>query len=282
MSANEEDRIVTELLDIAARAGEAIARVYATNFDVDYKSPNDPVTLADRQANEIICQAIDRMLPGVPIVAEESDPASYGSWRDALSVFFVDPLDGTRDFVKRNGEFVVMIGLAESGRSKLGVIHAPATGRSFAGGDNVPSFEAIRSGGHVDKKPLRVSELTDLSQAELVVSRSRPSAKLMEIARGLGIAKVTELGSAGLKALRVASGEADIYAHGGTAGSRWDSCAPEAITRAAGGVTTDLEGSPIDYRAASLENTGGILVTNGKIHARMLEAVRELAAAKHA
>ena len=275
----EDERLVTELLDVAARAASAILRVYATDFGVDYKSANDPVTIADREANGIICDTLTRAFPGIPVVAEESDPTTYADFREAPAAFFVDPLDGTRDFVKRNGEFVVMIGLAEGGRATHGVIHAPATGRAFAGGGALGAFEAIGHGTlQAVRRPLRVSDVRTMKEARLVVSRSRPSKALLDAARALGIAEVTELGSAGLKALRVASGESELYAHGGVAGSRWDACAPEAITRAAGGVTTDLDGAPIDYRGASLENDRGIVVSNGHLHEAMLAALANLGA----
>lgn len=276
----EDESVLNELLSIASRAAAAIVRVYATDFGVDYKSPNDPVTLADREANGIICDALARAFPGVPVVAEESPPESYAGFRDADAAFFVDPLDGTRDFVKRNGEFVVMIGMAEAGRAKYGAIHAPATGRAFAGGGAIGAFEAIAHGTpQATRRVIRVSDARAMTSARLVVSRSRPSAKLLAIARELGIAEVTELGSAGLKALRVASGECELYAHGGVAGSRWDACAPEAITRAAGGVTTDLDGALIDYRGPALENDRGIVVSNGHLHEAMLAALAELARA---
>ncbi|HWL84190.1 MAG TPA: 3'(2'),5'-bisphosphate nucleotidase CysQ [Polyangiaceae bacterium] len=267
----KDERTLSELLRIAARASETIARIYATNFSVDYKSAHDPVTIADREANAIICEALAKAFPGVPVVAEESDPAAYGNWREASSAFFVDPLDGTRDFVKKNGEFAVMIGLAEGGRAKLGVIHAPATGRGFAGGESVPAFEWLPGAG--EKKPIRVSSTTDLGAAHLLVSRSRPSEILTDIAGKLGVAKTSMMGSAGLKALAVARGEAELYAHLGQAGWRWDTCAPEAIVRGAGGVSTDARGNSIDYRSPALENSEGLVMSNGILHDAMLAAI---------
>ncbi len=276
MKPNENDEsTLSELLRIAARAAETIARIYATDFAVDFKGEQDPVTVADREANGIICEALAKSFPGVPVVAEESPAEAYAGWRDASAVFFVDPLDGTRDFVKKNGEFAVMIGFAEDGRAKLGAIHAPATGRSFAGGDAVPSYEWLAQ--TQEKKPIRVSSLADFREAHLVLSRSRPSPSLTAIAGRLGLKKVTALGSAGIKALTVARGEADIYAHLGQAGWRWDTCAPEAIARGAGGTSTDAHGKELDYRSAQLETSTGLVISNGVLHDAMLAAIaREL------
>ena len=125
--------LVDDLLEIAREAAAIINQVYAAPFEVEYKTPRDPVTLADRRANDHICTRLEAAFPGVPIVAEESDPASFADFRAATRVFFVDPLDGTREFVKRNGEFVVMIGLLDGDRPEAGVIHAPATGESWLG-----------------------------------------------------------------------------------------------------------------------------------------------------
>jgi len=265
-----DERTLDELLRIADRAAAAIARVYTTDFAVEYKAAHDPVTIADREANGIIVEELTKVFPGVPVVAEESDPSTYAQWRDSDAVFFVDPLDGTRDFVKKNGEFAVMIGLAENGRAKLGAIHAPATGRRFGGGVNVPTFELDAAGA---KTPVRVSSVKELREASLVLSRSRPSEDLVRIAGELGVKSVAPLGSAGIKALAVATAAAEIYSHLGQAGWRWDACAPEAIVLGAGGRTSDARGDAIDYRAESLENKSGIVMTNGHLHDAMIKAI---------
>src|SRR4029077_18943512 len=134
------DRSMTDLakvaetaLRIALEASDVVNRVYATPFEVEFKGKDDPVTRADREANELACERLARAFPGVAIVAEESDPRSYAGFARHDRVWFVDPLDGTREFVARNGEFAVMLGLAEGGRALVGVIVAPAWGRAFVG-----------------------------------------------------------------------------------------------------------------------------------------------------
>src|SRR6188474_536750 len=114
------------MVRIANAAAQVVMEVYAQPFSVDYKGPHDPVTEADRRANTLIVEQLTRDFPGVPIVAEESEPQTFAEFRKSDRVFFVDPVDGTREFIDRNGEFVVMIGLVEGARALAAVIDAPA------------------------------------------------------------------------------------------------------------------------------------------------------------
>jgi 3'(2'), 5'-bisphosphate nucleotidase len=262
------------VLTLAQDAAALIARMYEQDLVVSFKGKDDPVTEADRAANTLICAALGSRYPGMPIVAEESDPATYAAFANARAAWFVDPLDGTRDFVKKNGEFAVMVGLAEDGRATLGVIVMPVGGRAFVGGVDVPAFEAGLDG---TKTSLHVSAVASLTKAELVVSRSRHVGRFEDAAAQFGVRKVTPCGSAGVKAARVATGEADVYAQPGRAGKLWDACAPEAIVVAAGGRVSDATGQPIDYRAKTLDNDRGLLVTNALLHAPMLELLRRTA-----
>ena len=259
--------VLTRALAIAAEASVIVMDVYTGGgaFDVEYKGKNDPVTRADKLANLHITRALAAAFPGVPIVAEESDPAAYAGFEAAPSAFFVDPLDGTREFVAKNGQFAVMIGLAEEGRATLGVVAWPALGRTFAG-EGGRAFE-VTAGVTRD---VRVSATAALAQARVVVSRSHRAERTGELLAQLGAAKVDHVGSAGVKGTLVACGEADVYVHPGVAGKRWDSCAPEAIVRAAGGEVTDALGIPFDYRTTSLVNADGMLATNGLLHAAVL------------
>ncbi len=257
--------VLERALALAAEASAIVMRVYAADFAVEYKGKDDPVTRADKLANEHITRGLAAAFPGVPIVAEESDPAAFAGFEAQPSAFFVDPLDGTREFVAKNGQFAVMIGLAENGRATLGVVACPALARTFAGADGV-AFEL--AGG--ERRPLKVSRAGALEAARVVVSRARRSEATEAIVLRLGAARTDRVGSAGVKGTRVACGEAEVYVHAGVAGQRWDSCAPEAIVRAAGGAVTDATGAPIDYRAPSLTNAAGILMTNGVLHAAVL------------
>jgi 3'(2'), 5'-bisphosphate nucleotidase len=257
-------------LSIAQDAAEFVLRVYAEPFSVDYKADNDPVTRGDREANAFIVDGLSRAFPGVPVVAEESDPATYGAFAGADAAWFVDPLDGTREFVARNGEFAVMIGLAEYGRAVMGVIVAPVWGRSFLGVVGEGAWEVTGSGVSA---PIHVSSRDAPRDAVVVVSRSHGSGRVASILAGLGTADPVRHGSSGLKGVLVALGRCDAYVQSGFAGMRWDACATEALVCAAGGACTDANGEPFEYGSGELTNRNGLLATNGRLHVALINAL---------
>jgi 3'(2'), 5'-bisphosphate nucleotidase len=257
-------------LKVAQKAAEIVMRVYATPFGVDYKGKDDPVTQADREANAFIVGELARAYPGVPVVAEESDPETFAGYADAEAAWFVDPLDGTREFVAKNGEFAVMIGLAIAGRAVCGAIVCPADGRrarSLAGVVGQGAFELHPDGA---RTPIRVSSQADVTHARAVVSRSHRPPFFDDAMRAVGAAAVVPTGSSGVKAARVALGDADAYLQPGPAGMLWDACAPDALVRAAGGLLTDAHGQDFDYRAKDVVNHRGLVATNGALHAAVI------------
>ncbi len=256
--------LVRELVGIAARAGELVLHSYRTTFEVAFKGPNDPVTSADRASNELICDALSRAFPGCPIVAEESDPRTFESYRDADSVFFVDPIDGTQEFVDGTGEFVVMIGLVKDWRAVAGVIHSPVSGHFWVGEVGSGAFVVE---GEASVRAIAPSRVTELSRSKILVSRREPVPSALQ---ALGAATLGSLGSAGLKGAMVAVGQADAYVAPNQAGKRWDACALDALVCAAGGCVTDAFGRPIDYRGVSLANDRGMVVSNGALHSSIL------------
>jgi 3'(2'), 5'-bisphosphate nucleotidase len=257
-------------LAAAREASDLVMRVYATPFDVAYKGKDDPVTRADQESNALLCDRLARAFPGIPIVAEESDPATYAGFASADAAWFVDPLDGTREFVARNGEFAVMIGLAERGRATLGVITAPAWERAYFGIVGEGAWEVDAEGR---RTPIHVSKRAAIEEASMVVSRSRSSPKVVAHAEAIGVRQVVPLGSSGLKAAVVAAGLHDVYLQPGRAGMRWDACSSDALVHAAGGRFTELSGALVDYACPDLANTGGVLATNGLLHASVLAAL---------
>jgi len=265
------------LLAIAREAARAILQVYEHPFDVDYKGPRDPITEADRRSNELICQRLAQLYPYVPVVAEESPEGAWQHYRASESVFFVDPLDGTREFVARTDAFVVMIGLLEGERPTHGVLHAPVSGKSWVGQTSGGAWEVAADGSI---RELRLTPAESLTTATVASSRSHPDSLLERAISHLGPREVKPIYSAGLKAAAVASGEADIYLAPESAGFRWDSCAPEAIVTAVGGRYTDAAGRLLDYRAAKLENDGGIVAAAPALHAQVIAALRELTPAR--
>ena len=265
-------RAVEPALAAAREAGDIIMGVYAAPFEVMYKSKDDPVTRADHEANALLCERLSGVLPGVPIVAEESDPSTYAGFAGARAAWFVDPLDGTREFVAHNGEFAVMIGLAENGRATLGIIVAPAWGRAFVGVVGEGAWEVLPAGS---RAAIHVTTRDSLDDATIVVSRSRASPQITALASRTGARAPVPHGSSGLKAVLVAIGANDVYVQPGPAGMRWDACASEALVRAAGGELTDARGAPIDYATPDLVNSRGLLATNGRLHRRVVDALKQ-------
>ncbi len=259
---------------VLAAAREASAIVmgdYTTAFAVDYKVKDDPVTRADREANALLCERIGAAFPGVPIVAEESDPSTYAGFGKADAAWFVDPLDGTREFVARNGEFAVMIGLAERGRATMSVMVAPVWGRSFVGIVGEGAWEVADDGS---MRPIHVSTRTSLAGSSILVSRSRTPPQLASLVASIGAGQARIHGSSGLKAALVALGVDDVYLQQGSAGMRWDACASEALVVAAGGACTEADGTPFDYASGELLNARGLVADNGLLHAAILDALR--------
>lgn len=262
-----EDEVAT-LVGIAAEAAELVFRIYQTPFEVDYKGPRDPVTLADRSANELICKRLETAFPGVPVVAEESAPEAFAGYQSAERIFFVDPVDGTREFVAKNGEFVVMIGVVEGDRATASVIHAPASGIAWVGLEGHGAFRLSPGEG---KTKIHVSDCAELSRVRAVVSRSHRTATVERAVNELGAGSILQQGSAGLKGARVAEASADAYVAPFHAGQRWDVCACDALVHAAGGRVTDAYGAPIAYRAPTLAQDTGVVVSNGLVHDALLE-----------
>jgi 3'(2'), 5'-bisphosphate nucleotidase len=257
-------------LAAAREASALILQVYSGAFDVEYKAKDDPVTIADKRANALLVERLTAAFPGVPVVAEESDPASYAAYRGAPEAWFVDPLDGTREFVARNGEFAVMLGLAEKGRATVGVVVAPAWGRAFVGVVGEGAWEVAADGS---TKPIHVTARAQIAGASVVVSRSRAPARVQAFVATMGAAPPVPHGSSGLKGVLVATGVHDVYMQPGRAGMRWDACATEALVVAAGGKCTEMDGAPLDYANDEIENARGLLATNGLLHAAVVEAL---------
>ena len=242
--------------NLALEAGRILMQIYETDFSVQYKGATDPVTEADRLANDFLVAALRKRFPDDGVVAEESPDIS-----DALRhgrCWYVDPLDGTKEFVARNGEFAVMLGLAIEGRAALGVVYQPVTDKLYSG--VVGSGAQLRAGAQT--RALRVSSQADPAKLRLVVSRSHRSSDIDKVAQRLGIAEERRSGSVGLKVGLIAEREADLYVHTSDKSSAWDACGPEAVVRAADGRFSDLNGDDFVYGGHDLRTARGILACN--------------------
>jgi 3'(2'), 5'-bisphosphate nucleotidase len=235
----------------ALKAGEAILEVYATPFDVQQKLDKTPVTEADLAAERIIVAMLREAFPDIPVVSEELVD-SEGLPPSSARFWVVDPLDGTREFVARNGEFAVLIGLVEDGRPVLGVVHGPAVGVTYAACG--PST-ATRQHGGGRPEPIHARAPSD----GLVVVHSRShenSRRLAEFLQDYPVRERRKCGSA-LKFGVIAAGEADLYPRFGTT-MEWDTAAGQAVLEAAGGRVETLAGNRLSYGKPGLKNDGFI------------------------
>jgi 3'(2'), 5'-bisphosphate nucleotidase len=232
--------LADSLMPIAERAGAAIMRIYGSGFTVQHKDDNSPLTTADLESQRVIMEGLKRITPEVPILSEESAAAPWTERQTWRELWVVDPLDGTREFVKRNGEFTVNIALIVEHEPLLGIVAAPAQEIIFWGIAGVGAFsrrhggEARRIQTSVPQQPVRV-----------VGSRSHPSPQTAAYLNRLGPHTMSGVGSS-LKFCLLAEGKADLYPRFG-ATSEWDTAAGQAVLEAAGGHVTRMDGHRMRY-----------------------------------
>ncbi|HSI50749.1 MAG TPA: 3'(2'),5'-bisphosphate nucleotidase CysQ [Ideonella sp.] len=244
--------LLSQLTPLIRDAGKVIMDIYATDFDVTKKGDESPVTQADQKAEDVILAGLAKIAPGVPVVAEEAVAA--GKIPDVSDRFFlVDPLDGTKEFISRNGEFTVNIALIENGKPVLGLVFAPAVGgaagRLFTGAAGLGAWlEDAEGKREIKTRAVPAEGLT------VVASRSHGDETALDaFLNGRAVASRTNAGSS-LKLCLVAAGEADLYPRLGRT-MEWDIAAGDAVLRAAGGrVTVVADGADLRYGKPGFDN----------------------------
>ena len=232
--------LAESLLPIVAQAGAAIMKVYDGGFTVQQKEDDSPLTLADLESQRVILDGLTRITPDIPILSEESAAAPWAERRTWRELWVVDPLDGTREFVKRNGEFTVNVALVIDHEPVLGVVSAPAQGLVYWGAQGLGAFTehrgAVRTAIHAasPQRPLRV-----------VGSRSHASKETAAYLEKVAEHVMTGVGSS-LKFCLLAEGKAELYPRFGPT-SEWDTAAGQAVLEAAGGQVTRLDGHKLRY-----------------------------------
>lgn len=252
---------------IARGAGDILRGFYRGEYDVGVKAGEEPVTEADRAANEYIVRALREEFPNDGILAEES--SDIEGVADAARIWMVDPMDGTREFIDHTDEFAVMIGLAIEGLPVLGVVMQPATDVLYRGivGEGAQEVRGT------SVAPLVCNATADFEKLRLIVSRSHMPKIVRQIADDLGIQDFLRSGSVGLKIGKISTGICDVYVHPVAGTKLWDACAPEAVLHAAGGRITDCDGNPLVYDPGNLINERGLLASNGSVHEQLVDAV---------
>jgi 3'(2'),5'-bisphosphate nucleotidase len=237
--------MLDKLTDIALEAGAAILAVYAReDFAARAKDDGSPVTDADAAAEALILARLRALYPDIPVVAEEE--AAAGAIAEAGTRFFlVDPLDGTKEFLSRNGDFTVNIALIEEGRPVCGVVYAPAHGLIYVGDDRAGARMAdIVDGAVQNWRPISV-RCPPQDGLAVIASRSHMSPETSAFVEKFPVAELVSAGSS-LKFCRVAAGEADLYPRLGRT-MEWDTAAGDAVLRAAGGRVCTMSGEPLLY-----------------------------------
>lgn len=266
-------KVLDRVESIVSDAGKILRKHHDMPDQIEWKDVNDPVTAADRAVNQFLVTAFHEVFPGDAILSEES--------KDDLSriqnqrVWCIDPLDGTKEFIARNGEFSIMVGLAVEGTAVLGVVYQPVLAVMYSG--------IRQEGGKVSEegrsRPLRVSQEADPQHLRLLVSRSHRNPVTDKIKTVLGIAKERISGSVGIKCGLIADDKADLYLHPAPGTKEWDTCAPEAILSSAGGRMTDCWGRPLRYNQADVRRRYGLVASNGVCHElvvdRMISALSQ-------
>ena len=239
--------LLERVATIARDAGRVVMAVYATDFDAVAKGDASPVTVADERAEAMIVAALQALAPAIPIVAEEAVAAGHVPVVGER-FWLVDPLDGTKEFIKRNGEFTVNIALIENGRPVLGVVCAPALGRMYAGAADSGAYLLDGAG----RRPLRCREVPPEGLTVVASASHGDPGLLDDYLCGRPVAALRAIGSS-LKLCLVAAGEADLYPRFGRT-MEWDIAAGHAVLAAAGGAVTDLAGAPLGYGKPGFDN----------------------------
>ncbi len=235
--------LIAPILDLAHTAGREIMEVYSREFDVEHKADASPLTEADLRSQRTIVAGLQRITPGVPILAEEAADIPWSERRGWRELWLVDPLDGTREFVSRNPEFTVNIALIRDNHPVLGVVHVPARNSDYYGAQGSGAFRRERGSAAT-----RIYAKTPAQRPWIVVgSKSHRGDSLDKLLPLLGDYQMRPIGSS-LKQCLIAEGSADFYPRLGPT-MEWDTAAAHAVLECAGGTLIGTDGAPLLYNA---------------------------------
>lgn len=261
-------------IELAREAGAAILEHYEGPLNIEQKSYDDdsePVTQADKIANELIVSRLARDFPDDGILAEESIDTQRRLHKSR--VWMVDPLDGTSGFIAGNGDFAVQIGLVENGKCVVGIVFQPLTGVLY--------HAVLGSGSWMESRDssleqVHVSEKQTLSSMRLAASRSHRSPRMNKVVSQLGFREEIQRGSVGIKIGLLVERQCDVYIHLSPRTKQWDTCAPQLILTEAGGRLTDLFGEPLNYNVPEVQNRNGLVASNGASHDLIIDTLAPL------
>ncbi|MFB9986799.1 3'(2'),5'-bisphosphate nucleotidase CysQ [Bacillus benzoevorans] len=265
---------LTDLVQISMAAGERILEVYGSDFEVENKEDNSPLTLADKRSNAEIIQQLNHFYPHIPVLSEEVKAVDYQERKQWDCLWIVDPLDGTKEFVKRNGEFTVNIALVCKGTPVIGVIYAPVLDRLYFAKKGVGAFKLeqaknfnkMNNDNELLEAALRLPYLDNKDKKYVVASRSHMSpeteAYVNRVKEKYGETEVTSIGSS-LKLCLVAEGKADVYPRFAPT-MEWDTAAGQTIVEQSGGkIVKTADNQPLEYNKENLLNPWFIAMREG-------------------
>jgi 3'(2'), 5'-bisphosphate nucleotidase len=233
MAEHDLKELLDPVIQIAYQAGKVIMEIYDAGFEIEEKSDHTPVTEADIAANKVIESSLRELTPHLPILTEEAKPTPYLERKKWERYWLIDPLDGTREFIKRNGEFTVNIALIDGDESVMGVVYAPVIGVLYYAAKGQGAFKQEST-----NEPQAI-HVNDKCSEKIIVAcgRSHPTEQVINFLGNLGEHEIIRVGSA-LKSCMVAEGKADLYPRLGPT-SEWDTAAAQCVVEEAGGAITD-------------------------------------------
>ncbi len=257
MTSLDLQALLPDLIAVSQRAGDAILEVYGQNFSVTHKADDSPLTQADLASHVIIRDTLAKLTPDVPLLSEESADIDFQTRSGWRQYWLVDPLDGTKEFVNRNGEFTVNIALIRNHQPVCGIVHVPVSGVTYTG---IANDGARRYAAGQEPVAIKVRQPCP-SPIVVVGSRSHANPRLEQHLASLGDYELVSMGSS-LKFCLLAEGKADFYPRLGPT-SEWDTAAAHAVVTAAGGRIIKLNGEPLEYnRKESLLNPEFLVIAD--------------------
>lgn len=259
------------IIKLAKEAGEVIMENYSKDFEVDFKNGDkyDPVTSIDKMCDKLIRERVAKMYPSDEILSEENEdiPLNYSN-----RVWMIDPVDGTKEFVARNGQFCIMIGLCVDGDPVLGVVYAPVKKKIYFAEKGKGAFLQKNN----KKIKLSVSKQDFLSKSSLITRNPHGGNRPLDKPVGsLEVKDFIHYDSVGLKLGLIAEGEADLHINSNFRTSKWDTCAPQIILQEAGGKLTDVYGSKLNYKKEGVRWQNSFIASNKRLHDNIVEAFVE-------
>jgi len=246
---------ILKINEIAYQAGNEILKIYDTTFEVEIKDDNSPLTIADKKSHQIIEMGLTNLFPNIPILSEEGVSIDYSQRSKWKKFWLIDPLDGTKEFVKKNGEFTVNIALIEDGKSIFGSVYAPYTKELFWAHKGMGSWKSLNK-----KKPNKLCVSKSLSKKRIVISRSHPNNLVQSFIKQFNDYELIRMGSS-LKLCIIAEGKADIYPRLGPT-SEWDIAAAQCVVEEAGGTVLEYKkDKPLIYNKKNILNPFFIVST---------------------